>query len=162
MCRGTNVPERRCHRRVRRPWDFQRLFEPPSSQHTVMAFRAVRRSRVRRNSFPASYRPLTATEGSSQNADLKTGELLRVLLTSWSKAWENDWEEEQLFLKKNYLFIYLFMAVLGLRFCARVFSSCGERGPLFIAVSGPLTIAASLVAEHRLQTCRLSSCGSRS
>ena len=56
---------------------------------------------------------------------------------------------------------YLFMAVLGLRFCARVFSSCGKRGPLFIVVHGPLTIAASLVAEHRLQTCRLSSCGSR-
>ena len=52
------------------------------------------------------------------------------------------------------------MAVLGLRFCARAFSSCGKQGPLFIAVRGPLTIAASLVAEHRLQTCRLSSCGS--
>ena len=63
------------------------------------------------------------------------------------------------FLK--YLFIYLFMAVLGLRFCARAFSSCGKRGPLFIAVRGPLTIAASLVMEHRLQTRRLSSCGSR-
>ena len=53
------------------------------------------------------------------------------------------------------------MAVLGLRFCARAFSSCGEWEPLFIAVRGPLTIAASLVAEHRLQTLRLSSCGSR-
>ena len=53
------------------------------------------------------------------------------------------------------------MAVLGLRFCARAFSSCGKRGPLFIAVRGPLTIAASLVAEHRLQTRRLSNCGSR-
>ena len=53
------------------------------------------------------------------------------------------------------------MAVLGLRFCARAFSSCGKWGPLFIAVRGPLTIAASLVAEHRLQTRRLSSCGSR-
>ena len=52
------------------------------------------------------------------------------------------------------------MAVLGLRFCARAFSSCGKWGPLFIAVRGPLTIAASLVAEHRLQTRRLSSCGS--
>ena len=60
-----------------------------------------------------------------------------------------------------YLFIYLVLAVLGLRFCARAFSSCGERGPLFIAVCGPLTIAASPVAEHRLQTRRLSSCGSR-
>ena len=37
----------------------------------------------------------------------------------------------------NYLIIYLFMAVLGLRFCARAFSSCGKRGPLFIAVRGP-------------------------
>ena len=53
------------------------------------------------------------------------------------------------------------MAVLGLRFCARAFSSCGKWGPLFIAVRGPLTIAASLVAEHRLQTHRLSNCGSR-
>ena len=53
------------------------------------------------------------------------------------------------------------MAVLGLRFCARAFSNCGKRGSLFIAVRGPLIIAASLVAEHRLQTRRLSSCGSR-
>ena len=53
------------------------------------------------------------------------------------------------------------MAVLGLCFCARAFSSCGERGPLFIAVRGPLTIVASLVAEHGLQTLRLSNCGSR-
>ena len=53
------------------------------------------------------------------------------------------------------------MAVLGLCFCTRAFSSCGKRGPLFIAVRGPLTIAASLVAEHRLQTRRLSNYGSR-
>ena len=39
------------------------------------------------------------------------------------------------------------MAVLGLRFCARAFSTCGEWGPLFIAVHGPLTIAASLVGS---------------
>ena len=51
--------------------------------------------------------------------------------------------------------------MLGLRFCARAFSSCGKWGPLFIVVRGPLAIAASLVAEHRLQTRRLSSCGSR-
>ena len=57
--------------------------------------------------------------------------------------------------------IYLFLAVLDLRFCARAFSSCVKRGPLFIAVRGPLTIAASLVAEHRLQTLRLGSFGSR-
>ena len=51
--------------------------------------------------------------------------------------------------------------MLGLRFCARVFSSCGKRGPLFIAVRGPYTIAASLVVENRLQTPRLGNCGSR-
>ena len=48
------------------------------------------------------------------------------------------------------------MAVLGLCFSARAFCSCGKPGPLFIAVRRPLTIAASLVAEHRL-----SNCGSR-
>ena len=52
------------------------------------------------------------------------------------------------------------MAVLGLRFCARAFSGCGERGPLFIAVRGPLTVATSCCGA-RLQTRRLGSCGSR-
>ena len=51
--------------------------------------------------------------------------------------------------------------MLGLRFYERAFSSCGKRGPLFIAVHGPLTVAASPIAEHRLQTRRLSNCGSR-
>ena len=59
------------------------------------------------------------------------------------------------------LFTYLFMAALGLRFCARALSSCGKRGPLLIAARGPLTVAASPVAEHRLQTRRLSNGGSR-
>ena len=59
------------------------------------------------------------------------------------------------------LFIYLFLAVLGLCFCARAFSSCGKWGPLFITGRRPLIIAASLVAQHRLQTRRLSNCGSR-
>ena len=53
------------------------------------------------------------------------------------------------------------MAVLGLCFCARALSSCGKWGPLFIAVRGPPTVTASPVVEHRLQTRRLSSCGSR-
>ena len=39
--------------------------------------------------------------------------------------------------------MYVCMAVLGLHFCARAFPSCGKRGPLFIAVRGPLTIVAS-------------------
>ena len=45
---------------------------------------------------------------------------------------------------------YLFLAVLGLRRCTRAFSSCGERGLLFVAVCGLLIAVASLVAEHGL------------
>ena len=46
------------------------------------------------------------------------------------------------FFKKIYLLFiyYLFLAVLGLCFCARAFSSCGKWGPLFIAVRGPLLL----------------------
>ena len=55
--------------------------------------------------------------------------------------------------------IITFLAVLGLRFCERALSSCGKQGPLFTAVHGPLTVVASPVEEHRLQTRRLSSCG---
>ena len=47
------------------------------------------------------------------------------------------------------------MAVLGLRFCARAFSSCGKRGPLFIAVHRPLLLqstgsrrASSAIVAH--------------
>ena len=36
------------------------------------------------------------------------------------------------------------MAVLGLRCCVRAFSSCGERGLLFVAVCGLLIAVASL------------------
>ena len=43
-----------------------------------------------------------------------------------------------------YLFYrFIFLAALGLRCCTRAFSSCGERGLLFIAVD-------SLVAEYGL------------
>ena len=52
-----------------------------------------------------------------------------------------------------YLFIsyfVLFLAVLGLRCCARALSSSVERGLLFIAVRGLLIAVASLVAEHGL------------
>ena len=53
-----------------------------------------------------------------------------------------------LFFKYIYFIIYL--AALGLRCCARAFSSCGERGLLFLAVCGLLIVVASLVAEHGL------------
>ena len=46
------------------------------------------------------------------------------------------------------LFIYLFLAALGLLCCVRAFSSCGERGLLFVAVHRLLIAVASLVVEH--------------
>ena len=51
-----------------------------------------------------------------------------------------------------YLFIYLllFLAALGLCCCAQAFCSCGEWGPLFVAVRGHLIAVASLVTEHGL------------
>ena len=83
--------------------------------------------------------------------------LLKRVISKWDQA--NYFPIIIIFLKLIYL--YLFLALLGLRFCARAFSSCGERGPLFIAVRGPLTVTASLAVEHKLQTRRLSSCGAR-
>ena len=66
-----------------------------------------------------------------------------------------------------YLFIYLFMAALGLRCCVWAFSSCSERGLLFIVVRRLLTAVASrfgaraLGAQASVVVARgLSSCGS--
>ena len=52
------------------------------------------------------------------------------------------------------LFIYLFLAALGLHCCALAFFSCSKQGQLFVAVCGVLTVVAvaSLVSEHELQT----------
>ena len=65
------------------------------------------------------------------------------------------------FLNLFIYLIYLFLAALGLRCCAQAFSSCGERGLLFIAVRGFLITVASLVVEHGLLARRLSSCGAQ-
>ena len=54
------------------------------------------------------------------------------------------------FLNLFIVFIHFFLAALRLHSCVWAFSSCGERGLLFIAVRGLLTAVASLVAEHRL------------
>ena len=51
------------------------------------------------------------------------------------------------FFFKFIYFIYLFLAVLGLRYCARAFSSCGEQGLLFVAVRGLLIAVPSLVEQ---------------
>ena len=99
-----------------------------------------------------------------ENFDFHNRRVVVSYLTVAPTIFDSQLSFFSFFFFKRFPFIYLFiyfMAVLGLRFCARAFSSCGKWGPLFIAVRGSLTIAASLVAEHRLQTRRLSSCGSR-
>ena len=55
-----------------------------------------------------------------------------------------------IYFHKFIYFIYLFLAALGLHCCAWAFSSCDERGFLFIVVRGILVVVASLVAEHGL------------
>ena len=64
------------------------------------------------------------------------------------------------FFLKNFIYLFIFDCV-GSSFLCEGFLQLQQAGPLFIAVCGPLTIAASLVGEHRLQSRRLSSCGSR-
>ena len=68
---------------------------------------------------------------------------LRGELASYTKK-----KTLQFFIRED--FIYLYLAALGLCCCARAFSSCSERGLLFVAVRGLLIAVASLVAEHGL------------
>ena len=49
-----------------------------------------------------------------------------------------------------FIYLFIFLAALGLRCCVRTFSSCGKRGLLFVVVRGLLIVVASLVAEHGL------------
>ena len=65
------------------------------------------------------------------------------------------------------LFIY-FLAALGLHCRAQAFSSCGERGLLFVAVRGLLIVVASRCGARALGArasvvvaCWLSSCGAQ-
>ena len=102
--------------------------------------------------------PTVATTQDSRSSMLC---LARVPKKRTSELGKNCSLDNIVFFFLNFGFIYLFMAVLGLHFCARAFSSCRKWGPLFIAVRRPLIIAASLVAEHRLQMRKLSNCGSR-
>ena len=54
-----------------------------------------------------------------------------------------------------YLFIYLFLAALGLCCCTWAFSSYVQQGLLFVVVCGLLIAVASLVAEHGLEAHKL-------
>ena len=71
-------------------------------------------------------------------------------LVSFFCTWPSSFRSTiYLFIYVN-LFIYLFLAALGLCCCSWAFSSCGERGLLFVVVRGLLIVVASLVAEHGL------------
>ena len=59
-----------------------------------------------------------------------------------------------------YLFIYLFLAALGLLCCTRAFSSCGEQGLLLLAVRGLLTVVL-LLRSTGSKHAGFSNCGSQ-
>ena len=62
----------------------------------------------------------------------------------------------------NILFMYLFLALLGLHCCAAFSWVAASRGYSIAAVHRLLVAVAPLVAEHRLQACRLHSHSSQS
>ena len=72
-----------------------------------------------------------------------------IILISITASWEGKGTWRIFFFFFN--FIYVFLAALGLRCCTQALSSCGEWGPLLTTVRGPLTSAASPIAEHGLQ-----------
>ena len=81
--------------------------------------------------------------------------IVSCLQSLYPRAYHNDWHRagaHYMFVPQAwtlwcYYYYYYFFAVLGLRLCARAFSSCGERGPLFIAVRGPL-LSRSTSSRH--------------
>ena len=84
--------------------------------------------------------------------------VLHATKSFWKRSWENI-SLSSVSIKQGlgavclffvFCFLFFFLAALGLRCCARAFSSCGERGLLFVAVRGLLIVVASLVAEHGL------------
>ena len=61
--------------------------------------------------------------------------------------------------KLIYLFIYLFLAALGLCCCAWASSSCGEWGLLFVVVRGLLIAVLLLLRSTGSRRAGFSSCG---
>ena len=94
------------------------------------------------NQFPLAFKVRFSGDFSSRCWTPRLGSLM------WGSESSLQWAG--FFFKKIILFIYLFLAVLGLCCCTRAFSNCGEQGLLFIAVHGFLIMVVSLVAEHRL------------
>ena len=55
-----------------------------------------------------------------------------------------------IYLFNNFIYLFVYLAALGLHCCVRALSICSEWGLLFIAVCGLLIAVASLVVEHGL------------
>ena len=75
---------------------------------------------------------------------------LQILEVDWLRREEERSICRMIFFLSHLFKKNLFLAALGLRCCTRAFSSCSERGLLFVAVCGLLIAVASLVAEHGL------------
>ena len=61
-----------------------------------------------------------------------------------------------IFFFNKFIYLLIYFWLRWVLVAARgLLSSCGERGPPFAVVRGPLIAVASLVEEHRLQVCRL-------
>ena len=78
-----------------------------------------------------------------------------------SLAGLNDLIYLQIYISNPYIYIYIFLAVLDLCCCMWAFSSCGERGLLFIVVHGLLIAVASRCGAWALGRVGFSSCGSQ-
>ena len=65
------------------------------------------------------------------------------------------------FFKINLCFIYLFLAVLGVHCYARAFSSCGERGLLFVGGAWASHCSGFSLRSTGSRRVGFSSCGAR-
>ena len=69
--------------------------------------------------------------------------------------------ESSLYFFSPFIYLFLFLAVLGLHCCTRAFSSCTELGLLLVAVHRLLTALASPVWSTGSRVCGLNSRGSQ-
>ena len=97
---------------------------------------SILRCTSNRTQIKLAYANLTRVTKSQRRARVQPGLKSRSLL--FSACWF------------SLIFIYLFLAALGLCCCTWAFSSCSGRRLLFLAVCGLLIVVSSLVAEHGL------------
>ena len=97
---------------------------------------------------PSFLRPLPNSSGLVLQDILWTG--ISSLLSALPEFSRLVFSSSAVFFFLKNKFIYLFLAVLGLCCYARAFSSCGERGLLFVALRRLLIVVASLAVEHGL------------